>query len=114
LQRQAVADGFITTPFGRRLPVDKDKPYAALNYMVQSSSRDITAQGLLRLHAAGFTPYVRLPIHDEVLASLPANKAGWGAEKIGELMACTFKGVRVGTDAEVGGRSWGSLYGSDY
>lgn len=114
LQRQAVADGFITTPFGRRLPVDKDKPYAALNYMVQSSSRDITAQGLLRLHDAGFTPYVRLPIHDEVLASLPANKAGWGAEKIGELMACTFKGVRVGTDAEVGGRSWGSLYGSDY
>jgi DNA polymerase-1 len=114
LQRQAVADGFITTPFGRRLPVDKDKPYAALNYMVQSSSRDITAQGLLRLHNAGFTPYVRLPIHDEVLASLPANKAGWGAGKIGELMACTFNGVRVGTDAEVGGRSWGSLYGSDY
>jgi DNA polymerase-1 len=82
--------------------------------MVQSSSRDVTAQGLLRLHSAGFTPYLRLPIHDEVLASVPADKAEWGAKRIGELMATTFNGVHIGTDAEVGGRSWGSLYGSDY
>jgi DNA polymerase-1 len=114
LQRQAVFDGCITTPFGRRLPVDESRPYAALNYMVQSSSRDITAQGLLRLHAAGFTPYLRLPIHDEVLASLPTGKAQWGAQRIGELMATTLNGVHIGTDPEVGGRSWGSLYGSDY
>ncbi len=114
LQRQAVFDGCITTPFGRRLPVDESRPYAALNYMVQSSSRDVTAQGLLRLHSAGFTPYLRLPIHDEVLASVPADKAEWGAKRIGELMATTFNGVHIGTDAEVGGRSWGSLYGSDY
>ncbi len=114
LQKQATWQGFVTTPFGRRLPVDQNRPYAALNYMVQSSSRDITAQGLLRLHKAGFTPYLRLPIHDEVLASVPADKAEWGAKQIGDLMATTFKGVRVGTDAEVGGRSWGSLYGSDY
>jgi DNA polymerase-1 len=82
--------------------------------MVQSSSRDITAKGLIRLHEAGFTPYLRLPIHDEVLASLPAGKANWGAGKIGELMSTDFQGVHIGTDAEVGGRSWGSLYGSDY
>ncbi len=114
LQKEATWNGCVTTPFGRRLPVDQNRPYAALNYMVQSSSRDITAQGLLRLHDAGFTPYLRLPIHDEVLASLPTGKARWGAGKIGELMACTFKGVHIGTDPEVGGRSWGSLYGSDY
>ena len=110
LQKEARWDGYVTTSFGRRLPVDEDRPYAALNYMVQSTSRDITAQGLLRLHKAGFTPYLRLPIHDEVLASLPADKAVGGAKRIGELMATTFKGVFVGTDPEVGGRSWGSLY----
>jgi DNA polymerase-1 len=114
LQKQARADGFIVTPFGRRLPVDPQRAYSALNYMVQSSSRDITAGGLLRLHEAGFTPYLRLPIHDEVLASLPASRAVWGAERIGELMATDFRGVHIGTDPEVGGRSWGSLYGSDY
>ncbi len=114
LQEQARETGCVVTAFGRKLPVDEERPYAALNYMVQSTSRDITAQGLLRLHGAGFTPYVRLPIHDEVLVSLPSNKSEWGAQKIGELMATTFKGVRISTDAEVGGRSWGSLYGSDY
>jgi DNA polymerase-1 len=114
LQEQARETGCVVTAFGRKLPVDEERPYAALNYMVQSTSRDITAQGLLRLHSAGFTPYVRLPIHDEVLVSLPSNKSEWGAQKIGELMATTFKGVRISTDAEVGGRSWGSLYGSDY
>lgn len=110
LQNMARQGGMITTPFGRQLPVDKDRPYAALNYMVQSSSRDITANALLRLDQAGFTPYIRLPIHDEILASVPESKAQWGANKIGEIMACDFRGVHIGTDAEVGGRSWGSLY----
>lgn len=114
LQRIARQQGYITTPMGRRLPVDPTRAYSALNYMVQSASRDVTASGLLRLHKAGFTPYLRLPIHDEVLVSLPADKAEWGAKRIGELMSTTFEGVRIGTDPEVGKRSWGSLYGSDY
>ncbi len=114
LQKQAVATGYITTPFGRRLPVDRERPYSALNYMVQSSSRDITAQALLRLHEQGGTRFVRLPIHDEVLASVPQEKAVEAAGWIGRVMATEFKGVYIGTDPEVGGRSWGSLYGSDY
>lgn len=114
LQKFARRNGYITTPFGRKLPVDPARPYSALNYMVQSSSRDVTAGGMLRLHAAGFTPYLRLPIHDEMLSSLPEDKAEWGAQRIGELMAVTFEGVHIGTDPEVGGRSWGSLYGADY
>lgn len=114
LQYKARRHGYITTPFGRRLPVDADRAYSALNYMVQSTSRDVTAQGLLRLHKAGFTPYMRLPIHDEVLLSVPTDKARSGAERIASLMATMFQGVFIGTDPEVGGRSWGSLYGADY
>ena len=114
LQRDATMNGYVTTPSGRVLPVDENRPYAALNYMVQSSSRDITAGGLIRLHKAGFTPYLRLPIHDEVLASVPAAKAAWGASEIAKIMSTTFRGVHVGADSEVGGRSWGSLYNADY
>lgn len=114
LQREATMRGYITTPTGRVLPVDENRPYAALNYMVQSSSRDITAGGLIRLHKAGFTPYLRLPIHDEVLVSIPEAKAAWGAGEIGRLMSTEFRGVYIGTDPEVGGKSWGSLYGADY
>ena len=35
LQYQAKRDGFIYTPTGRRLWVDPERPYAALNYMIR-------------------------------------------------------------------------------
>jgi DNA polymerase I-like protein with 3'-5' exonuclease and polymerase domains len=110
LQREAAGSGAIITPKGRRLPVDADRGYSALNYLIQSTSRDVTCGALLRLHDAGFTPYLRLPIHDEVVASVPAEKAHWGANRIGELMVEEMGPVIIGTDPEVGGRSWGSLY----
>jgi DNA polymerase-1 len=114
LQKEAKSTGRIITPTGRVLPVDSSRAYSALNYMVQSTSRDVTCRGLIRLHEAGFTPYLRLVIHDEILASVPEVKSKWGADEIGRLMAMELKGVDVGTDPEVGGRSWGSLYGSDF
>lgn len=114
LQEEGSKNGYVTTPTGRRLPVDPTRAYSALNYQIQSTSRDITAAALLRLDAAGFTPYLRLPIHDEVLCSLPAERAEWGAQEVGRIMATDFRGVHIGTDASVGKRSWGSLYQSDY
>uniref|UniRef100_A0AAU8GUG2 DNA polymerase I n=1 Tax=Mycobacterium phage BabyBack TaxID=3158877 RepID=A0AAU8GUG2_9CAUD len=114
LGAEAGRNGYIITPTGRRLPVDSSRSYSALNYMIQSSSRDVTCRALIRLHEAGFTPYLRLPIHDEIVASLPAEKAQWGAKEIGRLMAEQMGPVLIGTDPEVGKRSWGSLYGADY
>lgn len=111
LQKDAKRDGYITTVTGRRLPVDRSRAYSALNYEVQSSARDITCRGLIECHKAGLTPYLRLPIHDEVVASLPEKEAKDMARQIGELMRVPdFRGVDIATDAEVGLRSWGSLY----
>jgi DNA polymerase I-like protein with 3'-5' exonuclease and polymerase domains len=119
LQQEATKTGHIVTPTGRRLAVDADRAYSALNYVIQSTSRDVTASALLRLDDAGFTPYLRLPIHDEVLASVPAEHAEWGAKEIGRIMHhdMPIKGggnMPITTDPEVGLRSWGSLYGADY
>lgn len=110
LQREGSRTGYVITPSGRRLPVDSSKAYAALNYVIQSTSRDVTARAVVRLHEAGFTPYLRLPIHDEILASVPEEKARWGAAQIGRIMAEQMGPVLIDTDPEVGGRSWGSLY----
>lgn len=110
LQKEAKSRGFITTPSGRRLYVDKDRAYSALNYMIQSTSRDITAAALLRLADAGFSKYLRLPIHDEVLACVPEEHAEWGARKIAEIMETTFMGVVIAADADVLGASWGGGY----
>ncbi|QFG12544.1 DNA polymerase I [Mycobacterium phage Toaka] len=112
LGTQAGKQGFIITPTGRRLPVDSSRSYSALNYMIQSSSRDVTCRALIRLHEAGFTPYLRLPIHDEIVASLPAEKANWGAKQIARIMQEEMGPVTIGTDPEIGKQSWGSLYGA--
>lgn len=110
LAMEAGRNGYIINPSGRRLPVDSSRTYSALNYMIQSSSRDVTCRALIRLHEAGYTPYLRLPIHDEVVASLPAEHAGKAAEHIAYLMKEQMGPVMIGTDPEVGGRSWGSMY----
>lgn len=107
---EATQRGYITTPTGRRLPVDPSRAYSALNYLVQSTSRDVTGRALVRLHEAGYTEHLRLPIHDEVLLSIPADVAEMKAEDVGAIMAEQMGPVLIGTDPEVGGRSWGSLY----
>ncbi|AYF77154.1 hypothetical protein D7D52_28805 [Nocardia yunnanensis] len=110
LQTVARNQGYITTRTGRRLPVDRDRAYSALNYMIQSTSRDVTCRGLLALDEAGFTPYLRLPVHDEVIASVPTKHAAWGAREIARHMRMDLGGVDIDTDAEVYGESWGHGY----
>ncbi|BBC43865.1 putative DNA polymerase I [Mycobacterium phage GS4E] len=114
LSMEAGRNGYIINPMGRRLPVDSARTYSALNYMIQSTSRDVTCKALIRLHEAGYTPYLRLPIHDEIVASLPASEAERAAAHIGQLMQEQMGPVLIGTDPEVGKRSWGSLYGADF
>lgn len=110
LQRQAADHGYVVTPVGRVLPVDRARPYSALNYVVQSASRDITCQGLQRLDAAGLTPFIRLPVHDEVIASVPAEHAERAADKIASIMADRMGPVEISTESTVAGRAWGDKY----
>ncbi|MFC4114135.1 DNA polymerase [Nonomuraea zeae] len=110
LQQQARRDGYITTVTGRRLPVDRSRAYSALNYMIQSSSRDVLGRALISMDEAGLTPHLRLPVHDEVVASLPKSQAEEIAAEIAAHMRMELRGVDIATDAELGGRSWGSLY----
>lgn len=101
----------VITPSGRHLPLDRDRLYAATNYVVQSTSRDILADAIVTLYDAGMGDYLRLPIHDEVVASVPAAEAEEVAHEIQRLMESDFMGVHIAADPDVGRRSWGSLYG---
>jgi len=106
---EATRNGYIYTVTGRRIMVDKDRPYAAMNYRIQSSCRDITARALIELDKAGFTPYMRLPIHDEIVFSFPKERAEELTKTAAEIMAFTYKGLTIPADGEIGDRSWGSV-----
>ena len=100
----------VVTPSGRHLPLDRDRLYAALNAMVQSTARDVLAQAIVDLHDKGMTDGLLLPIHDELLFTLPRDSAADEARAIADVMDRDFFGVPLISDIEVGGSTWGSLY----
>ena len=113
-QRQARETGLVHVSItGRRLPLDRDRMYAIVNYACQSVARDCLGQSLIDLEAAGLLPYLRLPIHDEVVASVPEREAPEIAREIARCMTFDLRGVPIVADSDIGKRSWGSLYGAD-
>jgi len=67
--------GFVTTSFGRRLYLRRDKPYSGSNYLIQG-----TAAGILKRAQNKVTRYLKeelgegaqilLPIHDEIIVEV--------------------------------------------
>jgi DNA polymerase-1 len=102
----------VVTPIGRRLPLDPDRLYAATNYVVQSTARDLLAQAVIRLFEAGLGEYLLIPVHDEVVGQAPIESADEIAKEIGSVMESDFMGVRIESDPSVVGASWGAAYGA--
>ncbi len=63
--------GYVKTPIGRRQIGVKDKLYALVNALIQGTSADVLKRALVDLDMAGFGKYMLLPIHDEILFSIP-------------------------------------------
>lgn len=102
---------YARTPFGRDLPVDLSKPYAIVNYMVQSVAADLMKQALLDvMRDPELEPTVLLPIHDELLGQAWRHKAEYYAKRYGEVMSREFEGVPISASGKVYGRSWGHGY----
>jgi DNA polymerase-1 len=114
-QREAYETGMVhVSVTGRRLPLDRERTYAVVNYGVQSAARDCLGQSLINLEEAGLLDTLRLPIHDEVIASVPKAEAQDYARQIEQCMTFDLMGVPIESEAEIGKRSWGSLYGADH
>ncbi|MGY5131294.1 DNA polymerase [Streptomyces nigrescens] len=113
-QREARGTGMVTvSATGRRLPLDRLRTYAVVNYQCQSAARDVLGTAMLNMEKAGLLDYMKLPIHDEVLASVPARAAADFAKEFERCMTMDLFGVPITSEAEIGGRSWGSLYMKD-
>lgn len=100
----------VITPSGRHLPLDRDRLYAATNYVVQSTARDLLAQAIVDVFEAGLGDGLLMPIHDELLAQAPADEAEEYATELGRVMESDFYGVRIASEATVYGPSWGHGY----
>jgi DNA polymerase-1 len=91
-------DNWITTPMGRRIWVDPDHSYKALNAKVQAFAGDIFKQTIVNLAQAGLTEYMVCPGHDEVVFSIPEAELEEVSHTIAEVMP--YNGLLVSVPAE--------------
>jgi DNA polymerase-1 len=103
--------GYIYTNFGRRIIVNAEKPYAAINYEVQTSAADVLKEAFLRvMDDEELNPTVLLPIHDELLGQALIEEAEYFASRYAEVMTTRFMGVPITASGKVYGKSWGHGY----
>jgi DNA polymerase-1 len=96
---------FIRTISNRRLPVTTNRrtkelrAYANINYLVQSSARELLADAWWRFAQAGYGPMVWWAIHDELVLQIPAGREDEVMRAAERAMTFDFMGVPIQADA---------------
>lgn len=111
LQREARRNGMVMrSATGRILALDRNRVYAAINYQIQSLAADVLKNALEAMFSQGLGGYLRMPVHDEVVAEAPEAEAESVIQAIREAMQTKVMDMPLDSDAEVYGRSWGHGY----
>jgi DNA polymerase-1 len=76
----------IESAFGRFIPVDAEKPYAAVNYLVQGSAADVLKRAIQRIAETEWDEYFVLPVHDELIFDVPTERVPEFTRALPELM----------------------------
>jgi len=119
IQELVMAQGYVTTAFGRRIYVPRAKPYVGTNYIVQGTTTgDIIKRAQVKVadylrQQWGDSAEIILPIHDEIVIEcdmklLPRMKEI--VRDVTELMV-DFPVLRVplAVDWKISRRDWGHL-----
>lgn len=100
---------YITTGYGRKLPAEESKCYRLTNYLIQGGAAEVFKANLLRLDAAGLTEFMLVPVHDEIVLSVPKKDAEDVSKVVQDCMT-TRSGWAVPLTAGVKyGDNWGDL-----
>lgn len=103
--------GYVVTPFGRRLPCDEGKAYTLVNYMLQGHAAEIFKKALVELDAAGWGEYMLLPVHDEIVVDVPEELAHDAMVEIPKVMENTTDyRLPFYADSEGPFDNWGQKY----
>lgn len=104
--------GYILTDMGRRLPSDVGRVYTLTNYILQGTAAELMKKAIIRLDAAGYADYMCMPIHDEMIFSLPESDAELAMADIADIMSYCNGEFEVDLPAEPEGPMdrWGSKY----
>lgn len=114
LVREARKTGVVMTRFGRRIPVNRDKAYKAVNYKIQGTAAGILKQALIDIHEALPSLGIKEPplhsMHDEIILE-PEEGLNHPTiiRRIKSIMEDRWKGVfavPINIDIAVSASSW--------
>lgn len=109
-RERSEGQGYVTTPFGRRLPCDEGRVYSLTNYLLQGHAAELLKDAIVRMDLAGLGDYMLLPVHDEVIFSVPKEDYQDVMQTIGEVMTIHGLAVDVPADPEGPLSRWGEKY----
>jgi DNA polymerase I-like protein with 3'-5' exonuclease and polymerase domains len=96
---RAVESGLMTTwtsYSGRVIHLPRDKAYAAPNYIIQGTARELLMDALLRWRETRWGSAVMWPVHDEIDAHVPEAEAAEATLELVRCMETTMpSGVRI-------------------
>lgn len=96
--------------FGRLMRADPQRAHTqGPALMGQGAARDLMMTGLLRLPAE-ILPMLRAQIHDEVVASVPADRAEEIGREIVNAFTFEWRGVPILSDVSRTGTDWSKCY----
>lgn len=94
-------------PSGRYQSINPGSSWKALNSIIQGYSRDVLADALLRVAGdPDLGPGIAMPIHDELLVQVPADRAEELMARLEQLMSTDVGIIPVPAEGSIHGRRW--------
>jgi len=111
-QRREAGEGeaYVMTWGGRRLPADVGRVYTLVNYLIQGTAAEVLKARMVALDQAGLAPYLRLPVHDELLLEVPEADVPAVSATLRETMADLTDFAVPLTVTVTDLRAWGDKY----
>lgn len=104
-------EGYILTKStGNRIPIESDKAYKAVNYIIQSYAAWYLKRAIINMDSMGIGDYILLPVHDEVLVSCPASETEEVGRIMSDCMTDTSLAVPLTAGADKPIYRWGDAY----
>lgn len=109
--RALAEDGqLLDNGFGRMMRPNPDRAYTQAPALKgQGATRDILAEGILRL-PWDIIKMLRVVIHDEAVFSVPENQVDEVTEAVLNAFQFEWKGIQITAGASKAGKSWGAVY----
>lgn len=102
-------EAYVTSPTGRRFVAeDPQKLYVLVNYLLQGHAAEVLKHSIIEADSLGLGDYLELPVHDELVADVPAESAEEAIRLLERAMTKTSGyAVPLTASAELFPERWG-------